>query len=112
MPFLMNRLRGALDCPVIRRRIEALDELCSEFPMVVNCGGLGGGVPANEGARMFPRAGHTVRVSPLPPGTPCVLDESDPREVTYVIPRSSDCLLGGTDYEILANRADADPQLQ
>ena len=99
MPFLMDRLTRELGCPVIRRRVEALEELCDEFPTVVNCGGLEGGVLANEGTRMFPRAGHTVRITPLAPGTPCVLDESDPRELTYVIPRSSDCLLGGTDYE-------------
>ena len=106
MPFLMDRLRGELGCRVIRRRVEALQELCDEFPMVVNCGGLEEGMLANEGAHMFPRAGHTVRITPLAPGTPCVLDESDARELTYVIPRSSDCMLGGTDYE---NSADTTP---
>jgi D-amino-acid oxidase len=106
MRFLMHRLTSDLGCSVMRRRIEALEDLCDEFPMIVNCGGLGGGELANEGTRMFPRAGHTVRISPLAPCTPCVIDESDPREPTYVIPRSSDGLLGGTDFE---NSADTGP---
>ena len=79
---------------VEHRAVSSLEE---EGRVVVNCAGLGArdlvGDPSME-----PIRGQIVRVRN--PGLErFLLDEGNPEELTYVIPRSEDCILGGTAEE-------------
>jgi D-amino-acid oxidase len=71
------------------------EELLSEAPVVVNCAGVGAGVVTPDPS-VFPIRGQVVRVS-RPPGLPDVIVVHDEEPTTtYIVPRSSDCILGGT----------------
>jgi D-amino-acid oxidase len=62
--------------------------------VVVNCAGLGARELVGDSS-MKPIRGQILRVRN--PGLErFVLDEANPEGVTYVIPRSEDCILGGT----------------
>ena len=77
-----------------RRTLSSLDEVAGEAHVVVNCGGLGARDLVND-ASMQPIRGQIVRVRN--PGLErFVLDEENPQGVTYIVPRSHDCILGGT----------------
>lgn len=89
--YLMRRFTAA-GGSVEQRALSSLGEF--ENPMVVNCAGLGAREVAGDG-RMVPIRGQVVRVKN--PGVPrFILDEDNPEGVTYVVPRSEDCILGGT----------------
>jgi D-amino-acid oxidase len=98
MRYLHERAVKELGCRLVEERVERLGGLGADGSLVINCAGLDGGRLAGETGTMVPRAGHTVRISKLREDTPCVLHEIDARELIYVIPRSADCYLGGTDY--------------
>ena len=90
--YLLDRF-AASGGRVEPRTVFSLDEV-EEGRVVVNCAGLGArdlvGDPSME-----PIRGQILRVSN--PGLErFVLDEENPEGVTYVIPRSEDCILGGT----------------
>jgi D-amino-acid oxidase len=75
-------------------RVGSLDEVAGDFPLVVNCAGLGARELAGDG-EMRPVRGQIVRVEN--PGLRSFwLDEHDPAGLLYVIPRAGDCVLGGT----------------
>ncbi|HYH81303.1 MAG TPA: FAD-dependent oxidoreductase [Longimicrobium sp.] len=75
-------------------RVESLDDVAGEFPLVVNCTGLGARELVADG-QMRPVRGQVVRVEN--PGLPGFwLDEYHPAGLLYVIPRGTDCVLGGT----------------
>jgi len=93
LPYLMNRF-AASGGSVQRRTLSSLDEVAGEAQVVVNCGGLGARDLVND-ASMQPIRGQIVRVRN--PGLErFVLDEENPQGVTYIVPRSHDCILGGT----------------
>ncbi|MCY3002687.1 MAG: FAD-dependent oxidoreductase, partial [Planctomycetota bacterium] len=66
-------------------------------PLVVNCTALGSRELLGD-RELRPIRGQLVRVER---GSVArfVLDDFDPRGVTYVIPRSTDCIVGGTTDE-------------
>jgi D-amino-acid oxidase len=74
-----------------------LQEALDAGPVVVNCAGLGARFLAQDDA-LYPIRGQIVRVEPLPL-TRITLDEDKSHEVTYIVPRSTDCILGGTAQE-------------
>jgi D-amino-acid oxidase len=82
---------------VVERVLASLDEALADADVVVNCTGLGSRELAHDGGMVAVR-GQIVRVE-------CgaierfTLDDYDPRGVTYVVPRSRDCVLGGTREE-------------
>ncbi|XTZ15057.1 FAD-dependent oxidoreductase [Micromonospora echinospora] len=89
---------------VVRRRVESLDALFAEAPVVVNAAGLAAGALCGD-ATVLPVRGQVVLVAN--PGLDVsVRDEDDPEGITYVHPRSRDVVLGGT-FE--PGRADLDP---
>jgi D-amino-acid oxidase len=96
LPYLQARLH-ALGGRVVRREVRSLDEAWSEAPVVVNCTGLGSRTLVGD-ALLFPIRGEVVRVAPPPVGR-FLFDESEERGIAYVIPRSGDCILGGTAEE-------------
>ncbi len=93
--YLLDRFvaaGGALE----ERPLRSLDE-AGEGRVVVNCAGLGARELVGD-ASLAPIRGQVVRVRN--PGLErFLLDEANPEGVTYVIPRSRDCVLGGTAQE-------------
>lgn len=79
------------------RRLASLDEALAVAPLVVNCVGLAARELVGD-PHMRPIRGQVVRVERSGIER-FVLDDYDPRGVTYVIPRSNDCVLGGTTDE-------------
>jgi D-amino-acid oxidase len=96
LTYLMDRFAGA-GGSVEKRTISSLEEPAREARVVVNCTGLGARELVGD-TTMMPIRGQVVRVSN--PGLDrFVLDEANPEGVTYVVPRSGDCIVGGTAEE-------------
>jgi len=74
--------------------VESLEDVAGEFPLVVNCTGLGARELVGD-RQMRPVRGQIVRVE-NPGLTSFRLDEYHPDGLLYVIPRGGDCVLGGT----------------
>jgi D-amino-acid oxidase len=93
--YLLDRFLGS-GGRVEHRAVSSLEE-AGEGGVVVNCAGLGPRELVGDPS-MEPIRGQIVRVRN--PGLErFVLDEDNPEGVTYVIPRSRDCILGGTAEE-------------
>jgi D-amino-acid oxidase len=94
LDYLMDRFSAA-GGSVQRRTLSSLEEV--DARVVVNCVGLGARDLVAD-VSMEPIRGQIVRVRN--PGIErFVLDEENPEGVTYIIPRSGDCILGGTAEE-------------
>jgi D-amino-acid oxidase len=77
--------------------VSSLEEAAATSRVVVNCTGLGARELVGD-HQMTPIRGQIVRVRN--PGLErCVLDEKNPEGLTYIVPRSDDCILGGTAEE-------------
>lgn len=95
LPYLERRFRAAGGVIEVRPEgIAALDELTAEGRLVVNCTGLGAAALTGDDA-LYPIRGQVVRVT-NPGLRHSLADEYGRRAVTYIIPRSRDCILGGT----------------
>ena len=80
-----------------RRSVTSLAEAAEDARVVVNCAGLGARDLVGDDS-MVPIRGQIARVRN--PGLErFVLDEANPEGVTYIVPRSGDCVLGGTAEE-------------
>jgi D-amino-acid oxidase len=86
LPWLRGQIRQ-----IICRRVQSLDEAAAEAPVVVNATGLAAGRLCGD-PLVHPVRGHVVIVE-NPGLDESVRDETGP---TYVHPRSSDVVLGGT----------------
>jgi D-amino-acid oxidase len=93
MPWLFARFQQ-LGGEVRHTAIERFEELADAHRVVVNCTGLGAG--ALTGDELFPIRGQVIRVRKPPGVSPAMIYAESAGEVTYIIPRSGDCLLGGT----------------
>ena len=94
--YLMERFSAA-GGTVEWRTVGGPGELAGEARAVVNCAGLGAGDLVGDRS-VSPIRGQVLRVH-NPGLTRFYLDEDDPEGVTYVVPRSEDCVLGGTAVE-------------
>jgi D-amino-acid oxidase len=94
LEYLMDRF-GAAGGSVQRRTLSSLHEVDAD--VVVNCVGLGARDLVDD-VSMEPIRGQIVRVRNPGIGR-FVLDEDNPEGVTYIVPRSGDCILGGTAEE-------------
>jgi D-amino-acid oxidase len=93
LPWLMARFR-ARGGRIETADFAGLEQALSRSPLVIDCAGLG----ARELARdpsVFPIRGQILRVARGAQGTFAVSHGLD-GGATYVIPRSHDCVLGGT----------------
>ncbi len=90
--YLTNRFAAA-GGTIEQREVSSLDTF-GDARVVVNCSGLGARKLANDPS-MEPIRGQIVRVR-NPGLRRFVLDDDNPAGVTYIIPRSGDCILGGT----------------
>jgi D-amino-acid oxidase len=94
LAYLMDRFTAA-GGSVEQRTLSSLEEV--DARVVVNCVGLGARDLVDD-TSMEPIRGQIVRVRN--PGLDrFVLDEENPEGVTYIVPRSNDCILGGTAEE-------------
>ncbi|MBI4161554.1 MAG: FAD-dependent oxidoreductase [Acidobacteria bacterium] len=94
MPYLMRRLEqsgGALE----RGEVRNLADLSRDYPLVVNCSGIGARelVPDPE---VFPIRGQVVRIRRPAGLDPTVLVHDAGETSIYIVPRRDDCILGGT----------------
>ena len=100
--YLLDRFARA-GGEIERRTIPALEN-AGDARVVVNCAGLGARELVGDSS-MEPIRGQIVRVRN--PGLErFMLDEENPEGVTYIVPRSDDCILGGTTEE---GRWDTEP---
>lgn len=76
------------------RRLTSLHELAGIAPEVINCSGLGARDLVND-LDLFPIRGQIVRTT-NPGISRSLRDEHHPEGYTYVHPRTSDVILGGT----------------
>jgi D-amino-acid oxidase len=102
LSYLIDRF-AASGGTVQRRTLSSLDEMAGEASVIVNCVGLGARDLVGD-TSMQPIRGQIVRVRN--PGLESfVLDEDNPEGDTYIVPRSYDCILGGT-----ADEGEWDPE--
>ncbi|MCA9689959.1 MAG: FAD-dependent oxidoreductase [Nannocystaceae bacterium] len=92
LPWLIGQIqaRGGV---VERRAVDDLDAAARAADLVVVCAGLGAAALARD-AELSPLRGQLVRVA-NPGLTRVVVDEEGP-EITYIVPRRDDCVLGGS----------------
>ncbi len=91
LPWLVARLEHA-GVGVEQRVLTRLDD--APAGIVVNCAGLGARELCGD-TGLYPIRGQLVHVRD--PGVDAiVIDEDDPRGMSYVVPRGDDCVLGGS----------------
>jgi D-amino-acid oxidase len=78
---------------VEQRTVESLADAAAAAHVVVNCAGLGARELVGD-ATVTPIRGQVVRVEN--PGLEQVVLDEYGEDVTYIVPRSGDCVLGGT----------------
>ena len=105
LPWLAGRVE-ALGGRLERRAAHTLEEVLAEAPLVINCAGLGARELVPD-PQLVPIRGQVVRVGRTEVQR-FLLDEHHPGGVTYIVPRSTDCVLGGTAEEG-AESLDPDP---
>lgn len=110
LDYLMRRFVEA-GGSVEQRRVASLDEAFAECPLAVNCAGLGSRELLGD-RELVPSRGQVVRIRATPYWQSVLdrvlLDDSDALNVTYIVPRIHDIVLGGTAIEGAEN-TDVDP---
>lgn len=104
MPWLLEHVRS-LGGEVKLQIVESLHEIDRTYPIIVNCTGLG--AQALTGDAMFPIRGQVMSVRKPEGLSPAIIYANDADTTTYIIPRSRDCLLGGT-YQYGKSNLDVD----
>jgi len=107
MPWLLARVQamGATIQPWI---LQTLDEIDRKYDLIVNCTGLG--AQALTGDNVFPIRGQVLSVRKPAGLAPAMIYANDAETTTYIIPRSRDCLLGGT-YQYRDGNMEVDPAI-
>lgn len=93
LPWLMEEAARA-GVAVTRAEVRSLDELNGRAERIVNCAGLGARELVGD-ASLYPIRGQLLRCAPFGEDR-FLLDEDERRGVRYIIPRSADCVIGGT----------------
>lgn len=93
MPYLLDRFATA-GGRIEVRALASLAEALAASSLVINCSGLGARELAGD-STLYPIRGQVVRVERLGLDR-FLLDDHGANGMTYIIPRGSDCVLGGT----------------
>ncbi len=101
LPYLVAQIR-ALGGRVEQRTLQHLEELHGTADLLVNCSGLGAAT-LNGDAAVQPIRGQVLRVKAPAAMERAVVSFDKGWRKTYIVPRTDDCILGGT-----ADAADAD----
>ena len=107
MPWLLDQVRR-LGAEVKLHLVEHIHEIDPIYPIIVNCTGLG--AQALTGDAMFPIRGQVMSVRKPEGLSPAIIYANDADTTTYIIPRSRDCLLGGT-YQYGNDNLDVDQRI-
>ena len=102
MQYLLARFRQ-LGGRIEQRSVANLSDLYGEDRLLVNCAGLGAKDIVGDND-VYPIRGQIVRVKATSLKRSLV-DETGHLALTYIVPRSQDCILGGTAEEHNWNRA-------
>lgn len=103
LDYLVNRFRDAGGSLNGNALLGELEEVDPEFDLVINCSGIGA-KPLVPDPELEPHRGQVAIVAKL--DLSCAIVCDDP-PLMYAIPRTKDCVLGGTNE--LSNNRDADP---
>jgi D-amino-acid oxidase len=96
LDYLLDRFRQ-LGGQLEQRQITSLADLAEAGQLIVNCAGLGAREVAGD-EQVYPIRGQIVRVEAL--DLPRIINyATGPYAPAYIIPRSRDCILGGTATE-------------
>ena len=97
MPFLQQRFlaHGGV---IKQRTITDLADLLDEFPLVVNCAGVWAGELVGDTAAT-PIRGQIIRVKKPAELPDEIVHMDDVEHSTYIVPRSQDCVLGGSKHK-------------
>lgn len=95
LPYLFNRFidNGGV---FIKQKITSLHEASTLSTLIVNCAGLGAKELCDD-KDLQPMRGQILRCAKM--DIPSCADSTKKGALTYVINRSDDCVIGGTDYE-------------
>ena len=96
LDFLLGRFRSN-GGQIEQRMVRSLDQVTEACSVVINCTGLGARDLIGDHL-LTPIRGQIVRVR-NPGLEKFILDEEHPDGVTYIVPRTTDCILGGTAVE-------------
>lgn len=94
MPWLARRV-AALGGRLERGTVPSLLEGFGDADVLVHCAGLDAENLAGD-PTLVPIRGQIARLSPVPGVTTALVDESGPGGLTYIIPRTTDIVVGGT----------------
>jgi D-amino-acid oxidase len=97
MPFLKQKVQAS-GGRILIRDIKKFAELFTDYGLVINCSGIGARELANDNG-VFPIRGQLVRVSPSPEISRSTRVYQKKDEMTLVLPRTSDIILGGTSQD-------------
>lgn len=96
MPYLLARFRR-LGGQIEQRRVTHLSDLSESGRVLVNCAGLGARELGSDDT-IYPIRGQIIRVRQ--PGLDRqIINALSGPALTYIVPRSQDCILGGTAEE-------------
>ncbi|MCE7987132.1 MAG: FAD-binding oxidoreductase [Caldilinea sp. CFX5] len=107
MPWLLAHVQS-LGGEVKVQTLQSLHEIDRTYPVIVNCTGLG--AQALTGDAMYPIRGQVMSVRKPAGLSPAIIYANDATTTTYIIPRSHDCLLGGT-YQYGNSNVEVDPTI-
>lgn len=96
MPFLVQRFREQ-GGNLVQTPVTDLKALLAEYPLVINCTGVGANALVPD-PLVYPIRGQVIRVHKPAGLKPEIIHYNTADTTTYIVPRSGDCLLGGT-YE-------------
>jgi D-amino-acid oxidase len=104
LPYLRDRVESA-GVRLVVDDLATLEPLQHEYPIVVNCSGVGARDLVGD-ALVYPIRGQLKRVHPPSNSLDEILVYVEPDKATYIVPRARDCILGGTaekdDWELAA----------
>src|SRR5256885_2717777 len=106
LDYLANRFQKAGGEIEANVRLKKLEDVDSKFDLVINCAGIGARELAHD-VDLEPHRGQVAIVPKIDNLKCAVVCDDDP--LMYAIPRTNDCVFGGTN-EISGN-LDADPAI-
>ncbi len=94
MPWLLKQVeeKGAF---IQQHIVQRIGEISNEYGLIINCSGLGARLLTGD--EVYPIRGQVISVRrPEGMADDIIYADADHENTTYIIPRSGDCLLGGT----------------
>ena len=102
LDYLARRFREAGGEIHLNRRLAKLEEIDPDYDLVVNCSGMGARILAAD-AELEPHRGQVAIVPPIGLSRAIVCNDGP---LMYAIPRTKDCVFGGTNQLSDDNTAD------